>query len=372
MKKVKVGITGKAGFIGTHLANYLRVKSNEIELVPFEDDYFKNKDQLSSFVLQCDTIVHLAAMNRGAPKEIYECNVGLVKKLIEVLKEIKYKPHIIFSSSLQEERDNPYGRSKKEGRKLFGEWASKNNAKFMGLIIPNVFGPFCVPFYNSVVATFCYQLTHNFEPKIETDATLKLIYINDLVDIIYRIIKKKTKDSMLHIESIAERKVSDILKQLIEFKRIYLEQIIIPELKNHFDISLFNTFRSYIEYNHYPVYLDLHSDPRGRLFEVLKTNTGGQIFFSQTKPGITRGNHFHIRKIERFCVVQGDAIIRLRKIGTDDIIEYRVNGNTPSVVDIPIFHTHNITNVGKENLLTLFWTNEFFDPDAADTYYEEV
>lgn len=370
--KIKVGITGQAGFIGTHLANYLRLKSDEIGLIPFEDDYFKNKEQLSHFVLQCDTIVHLAAMNRGDPKEIYECNVGLVKQLIEVLEEIKHKPQIIFSSSLQEERDNPYGRSKKEGRKLFEEWASESNAKFTGLIIPNVFGPFCLPFYNSVVSTFCYQLTHNLEPKIKIDTNLKLIYINDLVEIIYDTIKKKHDDSPLYIKPNAEQRVSEISEELIELKHIYLEQNIIPELKNHFDISLFNTFRSYIEYNYYPVYLDMHSDNRGYLCEIIKSNTGGQIFLSHTKSGITRGNHFHRRKIERFCVLQGNAIIRLRKIGTDNIIEYKVNGNQAAIVDIPIFHTHNITNVGGGNLLTLFWTNEFFNSEDSDTYYEEV
>lgn len=372
MKKIKVGITGQAGLIGTHLSNYLRLKSAEIELVPFEDSYFKNKDQLSHFVLQCDTIVHLAAMNRGNPEEIYKCNIGLVKKFIGVLGETNHKPYIIFSSSIQEERDNLYGKSKKEGRKLFEEWASKNNAKFTALIIPNVFGPFGLPFYNMVISTFCYQLTHNLEPKIKIDANLKLIYINDLIEIIYHTIKEKSNNSLIYIEPIAEGKVSDILEQLIEFKRIYLEQNIIPELKNHFDISLFNTFRSYIEYNYYPVYLNMHLDNRGYLCEIIKSNTGGQIFLSHTKPGITRGNHFHRRKIERFCVLQGDAIIRLRKIGTDSIIEYKVNGSQPAIVDIPIFHIHNITNIGGKNLLTSFWTNEFFNPEDSDTYHEEV
>jgi UDP-2-acetamido-2,6-beta-L-arabino-hexul-4-ose reductase len=147
---------------------------------------------------------------------------------------------------------------------------------------------------------------------------------------------------------------------------------IIPELNSYFDICLFNTFRTYIKNDHYPVDLFLHKDDRGHLSEVIKTNVGGQAFFSVTKPGITRGNHFHRRKIERFCVVEGEALIKLRKIGTDDVIEYRVSGEKPATIDMPIFYTHNITNVGDRDMYTLFWSNEFFNPEDSDTFYEEV
>lgn len=371
MKK-RVGITGQSGFIGTHLANYLKFKCDEINIIPFEDEYFKSKNKLKNFVSQCDTIVHLAGMNRGDPEEIYKCNIDLIKKLIEVLEKLNIRPHLIFSSSVQEEKNNSYGRSKKDGRKILKDWTSRNNSKFAGLIIPNVFGPFGLPFYNSVIATFCFQLTNSLETVIKEDAVLKLIYISDLVDIIYKVIREEINDFKFNIEPTAERRVSSILRQLRGFKNIYFIKNIIPNLKNYFDFSLFNTFRSYIDYNHFPVYVDLHSDTRGNLYEIIKSNTRGQIFFSQTKPGITRGNHFHTRKIERFCVVEGNATIKLRKIGTDDIIEYKVCGDKPSVVDIPVLHTHSITNSKKGNLLTLFWSNEFYNPNDPDTYFEKV
>lgn len=369
----KVGITGQAGFMGTHLFNFLRLQKKDVELVPCNDSYFENKADLKSFVKQCDVIVHLAAMNRHSdPQVIYDTNIRLVRQLIEALEECNHKPHVLFSSSTQEEHENPYGRSKKEGRELLVRWSAKNNARFTGLVIPNVFGPFGTPFYNSVVATFCYQIARNQTPKIEIDASMKLVYINDLVKIFCEAIQGKTHTTTLSVEPTYECKVSDILKRLMEFKQYYLEQNIIPELSDHFDVSLFNTFRCYLEHNHYPVHLKLNVDNRGHLVEILKSNTRGQMFYSLTMQGITRGNHFHMRKIERFCVVQGEATIRLRRIGTREIIEYKVTGDKPATIDMPIFYTHNITNTGSGDLLTLFWTNEIFNIDNPDTFFEEV
>ncbi len=373
MKKIKVGITGQPGFMGSHLFNYLKNQNDAIELIPFEDEYFESNRLLKDFCLKCDTIVHLAAMNRHEnPQVIYDTNINLVKQLINILTENKHNPHIIFSSSTQEENDNPYGKSKSEGRKLITKWANNNNAKFSGLVIPNVFGPFGKPFYNSVVATFCHQLANDLMPKIEIDAKLNLIYINELVDVFYRVIIGKIENEEYFVPHTSQKKVSEILDSLINFRDKYLKDNIVPEFKDNFELSLFNTYRTFIDQNHFPVSLDLRSDNRGHLFEIIKENTGGQSFFSTTKPGITRGNHYHTRKLERFCVVQGEAIIRLRRIGTDELIEYKVNGINPSTIDIPIFYTHNIKNTGSENLLTLFWSNEIFDPDDPDTYFEEV
>jgi len=272
MKK-RIGITGQIGFIGTHLTNFLNTKPTEFEIIPFDDNFWLNDDKLKHFASQCDTIIHLAAMNRGNPEELYKTNIGLVKRLCTILEEINHKPHIVFSSSTQEERNNIYGNSKKEGRLLFEQWAEKNNAQFTGLIIPNVFGPFGVPFYNSVISTFCHQITHNLSPKIEIDASLKIIYINDLVDVFYRTITGHFKKKCVLVEHIAEKKVSEILKILYNFKSLYLENGIIPDLKSYFDICLFNTFRTYIDHNHYPFYLKKHSDNRGYLSEIIKTMT---------------------------------------------------------------------------------------------------
>lgn len=373
MIKKKIGITGQSGFIGTHLSNYLKIKQDECSQIPFEDSFFANESKLDAFVRDCDAIVHLAAMNRHEdPNVIYNTNIELVKKLIASMERTDHYPHILFSSSTQEEKNNPYGKSKKEGRRLLADNAEQHGSVFSGLVIPNVFGPFGHPFYNSVVATFCHQLAHDQQPQIKIDADLDLIYVDSLVKIIYDIIKKRFNHQEIRVKPDITIKVSDILAKLIEYKTLYLEQNIIPKFDNCFEVSLFNTYRSFIEHDHYPVHLDIRADDRGYLIEALKSNVGGQVFYSSTRPGITRGNHYHTRKIERFCVVQGEALIRLRKICTNEIIEYYVNGEKPATIDMPVFYTHNITNIGDGDLLTLFWTNEIFDPDDPDTYYKEV
>jgi UDP-2-acetamido-2,6-beta-L-arabino-hexul-4-ose reductase len=377
---ITIGITGQAGFVGTHLFNYIGLQEN-IERIPFEDEYFNHPEKLKTWVKQCDVIVHLAAMNRhGDPQVIYDTNLNLVKKLIEALKATSSKPHVLFSSSTQEERDNLYGKSKKDGRLLFEHWALKNNAQFTGLIIPNVFGPFGHPYYNSVVATFCHQLTHNEQPEIQVDGELKLIYVGELVSGIYdHIIAMSQEDDYASIvdevplKHTSTHKVSEILALLESYKENYFEKGIFPDLTNTFERNLFNTFVCYIDIkNHFPVKLNLNTDERGSFVETVKLNSGGQISFSTTKGGITRGNHFHIRKAERFAVIKGKARIQLRKIGTKEVLNFDLDGNEPAYVDMPIWYTHNITNIGDEEVYTIFWISEFFNQDDPDTYYENV
>lgn len=372
---ITIGITGQSGFIGTHLANTIYLNREKYKLIDFEDSYFQDEELLKNFVTKCDVIVHLAALNRhSSPDEIIKTNVALVEKLIAVLEITSSKPHIIFSSSTQEERENAYGTSKKKGRELFESWADRNNSNFTGLIIPNVFGPFGVPFHNSFISTFSHQLTHNLEPRIEIDTEVGLIYVAELVKNILKIIDnngngKKT----VRLEETSKYKVSDILTIMNSFKKEYLEQGIVPVLDTTFKINLFNTFRSYIELNdHFPFEYKLNKDERGIFVEIIKLQTGGQVSYSTTKPGITRGNHFHSRKIERFAVIQGKAVIRMRKINTTEVFEFKLSGNEPSFVDMPIWYTHNITNVGKEEMITIFWINEFYDESDPDTYFENV
>jgi len=370
---MRVGITGQSGFIGTHLYNYLGLKKGEIERVPFLDEFFLARESLNDFVEKCDVIVHLAALNRhNDPEVIYRTNVQLVKAIIEATEETNNFPCIVFASSTQEQRDNPYGRSKSVGRKLFEEWRRRHNSRFAGLVIPNVFGPFGNPFFNSAIATFCYQLTHGQSPQIQEDNNLGLIYINELTQYVHRIITGNVSSSPVLVPSSVEVKVSELLTKLRYFKDLYFDQNIIPRLTNDFEVALFNTFRCFIDHSHYPFHLEKREDDRGILVENIKELTGGQSFFSITKPGVTRGNHFHTRKIERFCVISGRASIKLRKIGTHDTIEYLVDGREPSTIDMPVWHTHNITNVGDSELLTLFWSNEIFNLDDPDTFYEEV
>lgn len=370
---LKIGITGQAGFIGTHLFNFLGLHE-DIERIYFKKEFFQDQQLLRNFVKQCDVIVHLAAMNRhNDPEMIYQTNISLVRNLIDALESENVMPHVIFSSSTQEEKDNIYGKSKRDGRELFIDWANKNDALFSGLIIPNVFGPFGNPYYNSVIATFSYQLTHNELPKIDIDGSLKLIYAGELAAKIYQVIINKQAHHNLLIPFSDEIKVSEILGLLEEYKTMYFENNTFPKINNRFELNLFNTFRSYIDYpTHYPVILKKNTDNRGSFVETVKEMAGGQFSFSTTHPGITRGNHFHTRKIERFAVIKGRAVIELRRIGTNNILHFELDGEQPAFVDMPVWYSHNITNAGSEELLTLFWINEFFDPNDPDTYFEKV
>jgi UDP-2-acetamido-2,6-beta-L-arabino-hexul-4-ose reductase len=377
---LQIGITGQPGFIGTHLFNTLNLSKDKFQTIPFEDSYFSNVDKLNSWVKQCNVIVHLAAMNRhNDPDVLYHTNIKLVHQLITACETTNSTPHILLSSSTQEERDNLYGKSKKEGRELLAQWATKNSANFTGFIIPNVFGPFGNPYYNSVVATFCHQLTHNEQPRIDVDGELKLIYVAELVQhFIDRIEEVNHKKSNPVVETIqlphtSQAKVSSILQILESFKAKYFTTGEIPALDSTFERNLFTTFLCYINHKQFfPFHLKKNTDNRGSFVETVRLNSGGQISFSTTAPGITRGNHFHTRKAERFAVIKGKALIQLRKIGTTEVLNFELSGDQPSFVDMPIWHTHNIKNIGDEDLYTIFWINEFFDANDPDTYFEAV
>lgn len=369
----KIGITGQAGFIGNHLYNTLNLEKNKYQVVEFRREFFYDNETLDKFVAQCDVIVHLAGVNRHDSADvIYHRNIELAVKLKDALIRTKSSAHIIFSSSTQEERDNEYGKAKKEARRIFAEASVGNNFKFTGLIIPNVFGPFGNPYYNSVIATFCHQLTHQEEPEIHADGELRLIFIAELIDVI---VGSFNNDQITEkvVDHTCQIKVSEILALLRNFKQEYFEKGVIPAIKNKFELNLFNTFRSYIDINSfYPFSLKKNTDVRGTFVELIRLNTGGQVSFSTTLPGITRGNHFHTRKIERFAVIKGKAKIELRKIGTSKVFDFYLDGNTPSYVDMPVWFTHNITNVGEDELFTVFWINEFYQADDPDTYMEIV
>lgn len=373
MKK-KIGITGQNGFIGYHLYQQIKYTCEEFKLVEFDRSFFDDESALDTFVKECDVIVHLAAVNRHENIEaLYGINVSLSLKLINSLDRTGAKPHVILSSSTQEENENLYGASKKEARENFSNWSRQSNANFTGLIIPNVFGPFSKPFYNSVIATFCHQLTHDQKPQIDIDRQLNLIYVGDLVNEIIQRIQQLDNTHSCKVEVGSNQKVSEILADLINFKDLYIINGEIPELKSKYDVQLFNTFRSYIDFKtYYPKHLLPHKDNRGAFVEIVKHGIPGQTSYSTTEPEFTRGNHFHTRKIERFAVIQGKALIQLRKIATEEVFNFELEGGQPSFVDMPVWYTHNIKNIGENELITVFWINEPFNPKDPDTYFEIV
>jgi len=368
---MNVGITGDKGFIGSHLKNYLNLQE-AVTIVAFDRTYFESNEKMESFVDQCDVIIHLAGVNRSHDEDIiFNTNISLTQSLIQACLSSSSKPHILFSSSIQEERDNVYGRSKKECRLLLEEWAQKSRGSCSGMVIPNVFGPFGKPFYNSVVATFCHQVVNGQKPTIINDSLLQLVYVNELVEDIYKIIKRK-EVGKIHIAHRHEINVSGLLSKLNVFHQEYMWNGRIPNIESSLDLALFNTYRCCFSEDYFPRPYLSHRDNRGSFVEIVRANTSGQYSFSTTKPGITRGNHFHTRKVERFAVIKGKAKISLRKVDSEYVVDYIIDGNKPAYVDMPIWHTHNITNIGDEELVTLFWINEAYDPDNPDTYYVNV
>ena len=373
MKK-RIGITGQNGFLGYHLYHQLKNLYEEFELVEFNSVFFKDNEKLDSFVRKCDVIVHLAAVNRHESQEqLYEINCSLTNSLIGALERTNSKPHVLISSSTQEGKENFYGESKKKSRNLLSRWAINNDAHFSGLLIPNVFGPFSKPFYNSVIATFCYQLVNGHKPKIEIDGQLNLIYVGDLVNEIIHLIKNSDNSHTYNIRAVSTQKVSEILADLNNFRELYFLSGEIPELNSKYKVQLFNTFRSFIDIkNYYPKQLTAHKDHRGVFVEIIRHGISGQTSYSSTLPGITRGNHFHTRKVERFAVIKGKALIQLRKIGAEEVFNFELDGDNASFVDMPVWYTHNIKNIGKGELITVFWINELFDSKDPDTYFEIV
>jgi len=370
----RIGITGQNGFVGNHLLNTLKLFTTEFEIIEFERSYFENDEKLDSFIQKCDVLVHLAALNRhNDPNAIYQTNVHLVNRIKDSLIRTQSKAHVLISSSTQEERDNVYGQSKKEGRLILSKWASENQGRLTGMVIPNVFGPFGHPNYNSVVATFCHQVSHDENPKIEIDGLLKLIYVGDLVEEIINAIRTEDNTHELLIQHRHEIKVSDLLNIIVGFQQVYSEKGEIPELKSKFELQLFNTFRCYMDIpNYFPRKFVQQKDQRGSFVEIARLGISGQTSFSTTVPGVTRGNHFHTRKIERFAVIKGKALIQLRRVGTDEVIDFLLDGENPAYVDMPIWYTHNIKNIGTDDLYTIFWINEPYDPTDPDTYLETV
>ena len=368
---MKVGITGANGFIGWHLQCYLKSRSDIDEVRLADRNTFASVAELKRFVEGVDLVVHLAGVNRAEPAELVSGNAGPAEQLVNILSETGNTPFLAYTSSTQAVTSaNPYGEGKAAASQVFQSWAKKSGASFVNIIVPHVFGEYGRPNYNSAVATFSHQIANGQEPSIHNDGQLELVHVQDLVAQIIGFYEQGiTGDVRIEgrITSVVE--VATTLQQL---HQCYVVNGQIPDLSNHFSRSMFNTLRGAISNSQRLCVVTKHEDDRGWLVEAVKANSGGQCFISTTKPGITRGNHFHLRKVERFMVLQGQAKIKLRKLFTDEVIMYELDGKSPGYVDIPTMHTHSITNTGEGDLITLFWADEFFDPKNPDTTFEEV
>lgn len=365
---MKIGITGAKGMIGWHLRCHLKQYTDHAVVIA-DRRTFSSREKLSEFVRDVQFVVHLAGQNRGRDSEVSDTNPGLARQLVQACEDADVRPHIIYASSTHIYSDTIYGQSKKQAGETVADWAAANNSVFTNLILPHVFGEGTRPFYNSAVATFAHQLAIGDEPTVHNDSDLELVHAQEVSAEILRIMKKgEGGDIRVSGRKITVRHVLEKLRLLAES---YSREIV-PDLREPFDLMLFNLYRSYLFPGAYPRSLQLHSDERGALVEGIKNLNGGQAFFSTTRPGVTRGDHFHYRKVERFLVVQGSATIRVRRLFDDRVHKFDVCGEEPRYIDMPPLHTHNITNTGTTDLLTLFWSNEIFDPEAPDTVFEPV
>jgi UDP-2-acetamido-2,6-beta-L-arabino-hexul-4-ose reductase len=368
---VRIVISGHTGFVGGHLLRKLNLHFPNYKFIALNKEDFRSEN-FNNKIQNEDFIYHLAGVNRAdTDKEVYSSNIEINSSLLKHLEKIKFKGKLYFSSSLQEDTDSLYGKAKKTAREDFELLSKKIGFTFYSSLTPNVFGPFCKPFYNSFIATFSHQLLNNQAPTIITDSTVKLIYIDDYISSLLELLKGKIE--AIKFNFLTEIKVSEVSDKLKQFNEEYIKDNNIPNIEFKFDKDLFNTFRSYINHKEFfPRAYQLHSDERGSFIELSKALSKGQSSYSTTNRGITRGNHFHTRKIERFSVVKGKAKIELRKYLTDEIISFELDGNSTSYVDIPIWYTHNITNIGDEELFTFFWINEPYDQNDSDTFPEIV
>lgn len=372
MSEMRIGITGSNGFVGSHLLHLLN-RAEGVIAVACPRATFNDDAQMRDFVQSCDVVVHLAGVNRGTDEEVTDGNVGMARRLTHYMRETGATPKLVFSSSIQRDRNNVYGRAKLAAETVLADWARAASADYTTLVMPNVFGPGCRPFYNSVVATFCHLLTLGECPEIHHDQEVEFIDVNVLV----KQILSECRESAAgirekRIAGPARLTVRELLSRLDSYRQHFFDKNIVPDLSDPLDASLYATFLSYVSLEDHCHQPPVYADERGHLFEVIKMANGGQIFFSTTKPGVIRGDHYHTRKIEWFCVVRGEAAIRIRRMGSDDIREFEVSGEDPRFISIPVFHTHHIENVGDDDLLTMFWCNEIFDATDPDTFAAKV
>lgn len=365
-------VTGARGFVGKNLVAEL--KNCEYKDI-YEFDIDTPKEKLNEYTKNCDFVFHLAGVNRPEdPQEFMKGNYGFTLELLEKLKMYNNKSPILLTSSIQAELDNPYGKSKKAGEDLLFQYSKENNVEVYVYRLSNLFGKWSKPNYNSVVATFCYNIARDLEIKINNpESELTLCYIDDVLDEFKRALKNKpTKiGNYCYVPVTYNTTVGELAKIVQSFKETR-KNLDIPNMSKPLIKKLYSTYLSYLPEDQFSYELKMNVDARGSFTEFIKTLERGQVSINIIKPGITKGNHWHHTKNEKFLVAYGEGVVRFRKIDSQEIIEYKVSGDKLEVVDIPPGYTHNIENIGKTDMVTVMWANEPFNSENPDTYYLEV
>ncbi|MGL5052005.1 MAG: NAD-dependent epimerase/dehydratase family protein [Cetobacterium sp.] len=368
----KILITGSNGFIGKNLIERLN-RTENVEILTF--DIENSINDLERDIKAADFIFHLAGINRPEnPEDFYKGNSDLVGNLVAILEKNKLNTPVLITSSIHADKDNDYGKSKLAGENLLKEYSEKTSANVYIYRLQNVFGKWCKPNYNSVVATWCYNTANNIELVVNSrDAIVEFVYIDDVIDSIvnHLDLEKKSLELNYTVSKTYYRTLGEVADLLEHFKN-NRKTLTLPSVGVGFERALYGTYLSYLPQDKFSYELTEHSDARGSFVEILRTRDSGQFSISTSKPGVTRGNHYHNTKNEKFLVMKGEATIRFRQIFGDEVIEYPVSDKKLEVVDIPTGYTHNITNTGLEDMILVLWANEQFDQLNPDTYYLEV
>lgn len=361
-----VAITGANGFLGWHTKCAAFSYGLNSKSIPLGINF--SLQTTIKILEQANLVIHLAGVNRGSDAEIQQGNIQFAQQLSEALFLCKHPPQsLIFANSIQANNGSIYGEAKKSASEILEITCNKLNIDFVNVHIPNVFGEHCRPFYNSVTATFCHLISKNQNPEVLINKELTMVHAQDVADYLFGKISTEIFESLFW-----RLDVIDLMKEIQNLSDHYSRGVI-PDISNKFNKNLFNTYRSYLSHDRFSFHHEKHSDKRGSFFEIVKVFGGqGQTSFSTTLPGISRGDHFHRRKIERFTVLSGEAKIEMRKMFSSEIMTFQVSGDEPISIDMPTLWTHNITNIGDSNLLTSFWISEVFEANNPDTYFEKV
>lgn len=365
-------VTGANGFMGRNLAVALQRRDDVLVSLFGHGD---EKSRLEQALLQADVVYHLAGVNRPETDDLFAVgNAGLTGEIVSFLEKNRKKTKVILPSSIQAEMDNPYGRSKKEAEERVLGYRKKTSAPVAIYRLPNVFGKWSRPNYNTVVATFCHNIARGLEIVIsDPNRELELVYIDDVVAaFLQHLDDENGPDRQRYTVSRTFRVTLGELAERIRRLHEIRASLVVPNLADDLMKCLHATYLSFLPEDAFAYPVNMRSDSRGWLFELLKSNHFGQIFVSKTLPGVTRGDHYHDSKLEKFCVIKGQAIVRFRRINTDQILAFPVDDNNIQVVDIPPGFTHSIENVGEGEMICLFWANQIFSPEQPDTYWEKV